>query len=132
MLERSRSATRDLPGERSLSNSAAILRHGGAGLRSDWVRAGILSYGSAPDFPEHDIRHWGLRPTMTLRSRLIGVQQLQPGDSVGYASTYTATQGQRIGIVACGYADGYPRHAGTDTPVRHWIEWLDRALPPAR
>ena len=110
-------ATRDLPGERSLANSAAILRHGGAGLRSDWVRAGILSYGSAPDFPEHDIRHWGLQPTMTLRSRLIGVQQLQPGDSVGYASTYTATQPQRIGVVACGYADGYPRHAGTDTPV---------------
>ncbi len=106
--------TRDLPGERSLSNSAAILRHG---LANDWVRAGILSYGSAPDFPEHDIRHWGLQPTMTLRSRLIAVQQLQPGDTVGYGSSYTATQAQRIGIVACGYADGYPRHCGTDTPV---------------
>ncbi|MCK7493339.1 MAG: alanine racemase [Comamonadaceae bacterium] len=62
-------ATRDLPGERSLSNSAArSLRHGAA-WRSDWVRAGILCYGSAPDFPEHDIAHWGLQPTMTLRSR---------------------------------------------------------------
>ena len=59
-------ATRDLPGERSLANSAATLRHA---VAADWVRAGIMSYGSAPDFPQHDIAHWGLRPTMTLRSR---------------------------------------------------------------
>ena len=108
-------ATQDLPGERSLANSAAILRH--AGLRSDWVRAGILSYGSAPDFPEHDSAHWGLQPAMTLRSRLIGVQALQPGDTVGYGSRFTAERPIRIGIAACGYADGYPRHAGSGTPV---------------
>jgi alanine racemase len=117
-------ATHDLPGERSLANSAAILRHGvaaggplGGRVRSDWVRAGIMTYGSAPDFPERDVRHWDLQPTMTLRSRLIATQQLQPGDTVGYGSTYVAERPQRIGIVACGYADGYPRHAGTDTPV---------------
>ncbi len=116
--------TQDLPGERSLFNSAAALRHrhaeGGAlqvRLRNDWVRAGILCYGSAPDFPEHDIRHWGLQPTMTLRSKLIATQQLRSGDTVGYGSSYSATEPMRIGIVACGYADGYPRHAGTDTPV---------------
>jgi alanine racemase len=108
-------AAQDLPGERSLSNSAATLRH--PGLRTDWVRAGILCYGSAPDFPEHDIQHWDLRPAMTLRSRLIGLQHLQPGDTVGYGSRYRAEQAQRIGIVACGYADGYPRHAGSGTPV---------------
>lgn len=102
-------ATHDLPGERSLSNSAALLR--APGLRSDWVRAGIAVYGSAPDFPAHDITHWGLQPAMTLKSRLIATQQLQPGDTVGYGSRYTATTPQRIGIVACGYADGYPRHA---------------------
>jgi alanine racemase len=107
-------ATRDLPGERSLSNSAALLRER---LPSDWVRAGIVSYGSAADYPEHDATHWALRPAMTLRSRLIATQQLQPGDTVGYGSRYTATAAQRIGIVACGYADGYPRHAGTGTPV---------------
>ena len=107
-------ATADLPGDRSVANSAAILRHK---VRSDWVRAGILAYGSAPDFPEHDIRHWQLRPAMTLRSKLIATQTLQPGDTVGYGSSYTAREVQRIGIVACGYADGYPRHAGTDTPV---------------
>ena len=106
--------THDLSGERSLSNSAAILRHA---LKNDWVRAGILSYGSAPDFPAHDSRHWGLQPTMTLRSRLIATQQLQRGDTVGYGSSYTASAAQRIGIVACGYADGYPRHCASGTPV---------------
>jgi alanine racemase len=107
-------ATRDLPGERSLGNSAAILRHA---VKNDWVRAGILGYGSAPDFPEHDIRHWDLQPTMTLRARIIATQQLQCGDTVGYGSGYTATAAQRIGIVACGYADGYPRLCPTGTPV---------------
>jgi len=107
-------ATRDLPGERSLANSAAILRHR---LRSDWVRAGIMGYGSAPDFPTHDIAHWGLRPTMTLRSRLIGTQSLQAGDTVGYGSSFTAEAPLAVGVVACGYADGYPRHCGTGTPV---------------
>jgi alanine racemase len=112
------SATDGLPGERALSNSAAILRHSGdARVRADWVRAGIMSYGSAPDYPEHDIAHWGLRPTMTLRSKVLAVQHLQPGDSVGYGSSFVADRPMRIGTVACGYADGYPRHAGTGTPV---------------
>jgi alanine racemase len=111
-------ATKDLPGERSLSNSAAILRHTtGAQLHNDWVRAGILTYGSAPDFPEHDIQHWQLQPTMTLRAKLLAIQDLQAGDTVGYGSAYTATAPQRIGIVACGYADGYPRAGPTGTPV---------------
>ena len=107
-------AAQDLPGERSLANSAALLRYA---LKNDWVRAGIVSYGSAPDHPEHDIAHWDLRPTMTLRSRLIATQRLQPGDTVGYGSRFTATHAMRIGIVACGYADGYPRHCPTGTPV---------------
>jgi alanine racemase len=54
---------------------------------------------------------------MTLASRLVGVQQLAAGDTVGYGSSYTAPAAMRIGIVACGYADGYPRHAPTGTPV---------------
>jgi alanine racemase len=116
-------ATRDLAGERTLSNSAATLRHGqdplaiSPRIRNDWVRAGIMSYGSAPDFPERTIADWRLRPAMTLRSRLIGVQALQAGDTVGYGSTYTAPAAQRIGVVACGYADGYPRSAPAGTPV---------------
>ncbi len=111
-------ATHDLPGERSLSNSAAALRHADdPAVRADWIRPGIALYGGAPDHPAHDAAHWGLAPTMTLASRLIAVQQLAAGDTVGYGSTYTAPAAMRIGIVACGYADGYPRHAPTGTPV---------------
>ena len=111
-------ATRDLPGERSLGNSAGALRHGDEeGVRADWIRPGIAIYGSSPDFPGHDIAHWELQTTMTLASRIIGVQQLGPGDTVGYGSSFTADAPLRIGIVACGYADGYPRHCSTGTPV---------------
>jgi alanine racemase len=109
-------ATRDLPGERSVANSAALLRHSSQ-MAGDWVRSGIMSYGSAPDFPEHDIAHWKLRPAMTLRTKLIGTQTLQPGDTVGYGSGFTAERPMRIGIAAAGYADGYPRHCATGTPV---------------
>jgi alanine racemase len=110
--------TRDLPGERSLSNSAAALRHASDPLvRADWIRPGIAVYGSAPDFPEHHTAHWGLQPTMTLATRVLGVQELQPGDTVGYGSSFTADAPLRIGVVACGYADGYPRHCTTGTPV---------------
>ena len=110
--------THDLPGERSLSNSAAILRHGEALAGcSDWVRPGIVLYGSAPDFPAHSAADWGLQPTMTLSSRIIGLQQLQAGDTVGYGSGFVADQPMRIGVVACGYADGFPRHCPTGTPV---------------
>ena len=111
-------ASRDLPGERSLGNSAATLRHrAAAGVAADWVRAGIMVYGSAPDHPQHDIAHWQLRPAMSLRSRLIGLQTLRPGDCVGYGSAFVADAPMRIGVVACGYADGYPRACATGTPV---------------
>jgi alanine racemase len=107
----------DLPGERSLSNSAAVLRHPELAAQADWVRAGIALYGSAPDYPEHPIKHWKLQPTMTLAARIIGIQNLQAGDSVGYGSLFVAKHPMRIGIVACGYADGYPRSCPTGTPV---------------
>ncbi|MBV2215897.1 MAG: alanine racemase [Diaphorobacter sp.] len=111
-------ATQDLTGERCIANSAALLRHGGdAQVRLDWVRAGIVLYGSAPDHPERRAADWDLQPTMTLASRIIGVQQLQAGDTVGYGSRFTAQGPLDIGIVACGYADGYPRHCDTGTPV---------------
>jgi len=111
-------AARDLPGERSLCNSAATLRHGAdAEVRADWVRPGILLYGSSPDFPLHSIDDWQLRPAMTLSAELIGLQDLEAGDSVGYGSSFRAPRPMRIGVVACGYADGYPRVAPTGTPV---------------
>jgi alanine racemase len=111
------SVTRDLPGERTLGNSAATLRHPDALVGSDWVRPGIALYGSAPDYPKNTAQHWGLQPTMTLAARIIAVQELQAGDAVGYGSNFVADGPLRIGVVACGYADGYPRICPTGTPV---------------
>jgi alanine racemase len=108
----------ELPGERTLANSAAILRFGAdPAVSADWIRPGIAVYGSAPDYPAADIAQWDLQPTMTLSTRVIAVQELAPGDSVGYGSNFTADAVLRIGVVACGYADGYPRHCNTGTPV---------------
>jgi alanine racemase len=119
--------TRDLPGERSLSNSAATLRHTVDPAQaeaqpdqyvvSDWVRPGIAMYGSAPDFPEHSAAHWGLQPTMTLAAKIIAIQAISARASVGYGSSFVAQDDMRIGVVACGYADGYPRICPTGTPV---------------
>jgi len=108
-------ATRDLPGERSLCNSAAVLRHGQAA--ADWVRPGIAQYGSSPDFPAHGAAHWGLQPAMTLATKIIAVNAIPAGASIGYGSTFTAATPMRVGVAACGYADGYPRHCSTGTPV---------------
>jgi alanine racemase len=109
--------TSDLAGERSLANSAALLRFASPPICGDWVRPGIMVYGSSPDYPEHDITHWDLQPTMTLRSRILAIQQLAIGASVGYGSSFVAEQVMRIGVVACGYADGYPRVVPSGTPV---------------
>ncbi len=110
-------ASADLAGERTVSNSAALLRHADAVAGSDWVRPGIAAYGSSTDYPEHSAQDWGLAPAMSLRANIIAVQSLDAGATVGYASTFTATGPMRIGIVACGYADGYPRAAPSGTPV---------------
>ncbi len=117
-------ATSDLPGERCVSNSAAVLRRALHARQSqhelpasDWVRTGIALYGGAPDFGQPDAVDADLQATMSLRAQVIATQQLQTGDTVGYGSCFTAPQPMRIGIVACGYADGYPRSCGTGTPV---------------
>ena len=102
--------TQDLDGECSLGNSAATLRT--AKLSGDWVRAGVALYGAAPDYPAKTSADWGLQPAMTLSSRIVSVQDLAVGDSVGYGSAFVADHPMRIGTVACGYADGYPRSAG--------------------
>jgi len=105
-------ATRDLPGDRSVANSAATLRLGARlAAGSAWVRPGIALYGSSPDHPLHSAADWGLAPAMTLRTRLIATQTLAPGATIGYGSSFTADRAMRIGVAACGYADGYPRVA---------------------
>lgn len=115
-----RATTQGLPGPVSLANSAATLWH--HECRYDWVRAGIMLYGASPSGNARDLAGTGLQPTQTLASRILGVQQIEAGQAVGYGSHYVATRRQRIGIVACGYADGYPRiassHAGHFAPVR--------------
>ncbi|UQY42581.1 catabolic alanine racemase DadX [Erwinia sp. PK3-005] len=100
---------------RSLANSAATLWHPEAHF--DWVRPGIVLYGASPGGQWQDIAGTGLKPAMTLTSEIIAIQQLRPGAGVGYGYRYHAAAEQRIGVVACGYADGYPRHAPSGTPV---------------
>jgi alanine racemase len=99
---------------RSVANSAALLRFPEA--RGDWVRPGIMLYGCSP-FADRSAEQLGLKPAMTLTSEIIATQHLAPGERVGYGFSYEAVGEMTIGIVACGYADGYPRHAPSGTPV---------------
>ena len=106
-----------IDGPRSLSNSGGVLHQAelAADLSNDWVRPGIMLYGGTPG--GNTAAHFGLRPTMTLASEIIGIQDIGAGDTVGYGSRFQASAPMRIGVVACGYADGYPRHAPHGTPV---------------
>ena len=107
-----------LKGEATLANSAAILRY--PETHADWVRPGIMLYGCSP-FADVSAQALGLQPAMTLASEIVAVQEIRPGDRVGYGGTFEARRPMRIGVVACGYADGYPRHApgfyDRNTPV---------------
>ncbi|SCY63954.1 alanine racemase [Nitrosospira sp. Nl5] len=105
-------AGRNLP--LSLANSAAILRYPEA--HADWVRPGIMLYGASP-FSDRTADELDLYPAMTVSSRIIAVQTLNPGDGVGYGHIFRADRPMRVGIVAGGYADGYPRHAPAGTPI---------------
>ena len=107
--------TQPFEAPRSLANSAALLRFAGE-TSADWVRPGIMLYGCSP-FSFKTAEDIGLRPAMTLTGELIGVQHLQAGERIGYGMTYEAAQEMTIGVVCCGYADGYPRHAPSGTPV---------------
>ena len=107
-------ATRGLDGPRSLSNSAAVL--GWPEARVDWVRTGGLLYGlsvvegkSGSDF--------GFRPAMSLATRLIAINRVGKGESIGYNGTWTCPEDMPVGVAAVGYGDGYPRSAGSGTPV---------------
>ncbi|MCL2636210.1 MAG: alanine racemase [Betaproteobacteria bacterium] len=117
-LERFRRLAGDWQGPLSLANSAAILRHPAA--HGDWTRPGIMLYGASPfagQSAEQSAAALGLAPAMTLESRIIAVQDIAAGERVGYGGIFTAPRRMRIGIVACGYADGYPRHAPSGTPL---------------
>ncbi len=98
----------------SVANSAAIIKYPES--RLDWVRPGIMLYGLSP-FEEKSLTEIGLTPAMSLTSEIIAIQEIKAGDSVGYGLDFKSDKSMTIGIVACGYADGYPRHARIGTPV---------------
>ncbi len=104
-------ATRDLPGPRSLANSGAIL--GWPATHRDWGRPGILLYGADPMPGEGN----GLQPVMSLQSAVMAVRELAPGAPLGYGARFVAERPTRVGLVAMGYADGYPRTVPDGTPV---------------
>ncbi|RQH07898.1 alanine racemase [Paraburkholderia dinghuensis] len=104
-----------IAGARSLANSAATLWHPSAHF--DWVRPGIILYGASPSGVASAIDGVGLQPAMTFTSELIGTQSVAEGQTIGYGSIFKAKKPTRIGVVACGYADGYPRSAPEGTPV---------------
>ena len=113
--------TEGLEAPSSLANSAAILWHRNA--LGDWVRPGILLYGVSPTGVHADIVRSEFQAVMSLRSEIIDIQNLKKGDHVGYGGRYEAPEDMRIGVIAGGYADGYPRHAEDGTPV--WVEAAD-------
>jgi alanine racemase len=113
-LEAFEAACKGLPYPRSIANSAGIVRYAEVG--GDIVRPGIMLYGATP-FPYDTAEMIGVKPVMTLRSEIIAVQDVKPNESVGYGAAYTASRAHRVGVIACGYADGYPRHAPNGTPV---------------
>lgn len=114
-MQRFQSAIGNLPGQRSLANSAALQAfpesHG------DWVRPGGMLYGLST-FSRRMGQDLGLRPAMSLSTRLIAVHERDAGERIGYGGAYTCPHRMRIGIAAIGYGDGYPRHAPSGTPVR--------------
>ena len=99
---------------RSFANSAAALTLAPAHM--DWLRPGIMLYGASP-FAERSASELGLRPAMTLTAEIIALHHVPAGESVGYGATWVAQRPSRVGTVSCGYADGYPRHAPSGTPL---------------
>ncbi|MDY0067362.1 MAG: alanine racemase [Steroidobacteraceae bacterium] len=107
-------ATRSLGLERSIANSAGVI--GWPQARLEWVRPGIMLYGVSP-MPHTSAAELGLRPAMTLRTRVIAVRALREGDSVGYGCAWRAQRKSRVAIAAIGYGDGYPRTMPNGGPV---------------
>ncbi len=117
------SATRGLPGERALSNSAGVL--GWPDARGDWVRVGGLLYGLSVAAGK-TCADFGFRPAMTLSTRLIAINRVKRGECIGYGSIYECPEDMPIGVAAIGYGDGYPRSAPSGTPA--WVNDAPAAI----
>ena len=113
-LETFNQHTLGLPGPRSFCNSAGLISIPGA--RGDWNRPGLLLYGVSPFLEPHEIESQ-LQPVMEMQSAIVSIKEIPAGSSVGYGSNWIAERPTRLGIIAMGYADGYPRHAENGTPV---------------
>lgn len=108
-------ATAGLAGETSLGNSAATLAW--PQVRNDWARPGLMLYGADPFYPQANANAAQLRPVMTVESRIMAVREIAVGEPVGYGARFVAERPTRVGVVALGYADGYPQFAPNGTPV---------------
>ncbi|GAD90897.1 MULTISPECIES: alanine racemase [Vibrio] len=115
-IELFEATTSQCEGERSIAASAGILSRSDSHF--EWVRPGIIMYGVSP-FDDNDAQQMGYRPVMTLSSHLIAVNELKAGESVGYGANWVSERDTKIGVIAVGYGDGYPRTAPNGTPV--WI-----------
>ncbi|TQV81451.1 alanine racemase [Aliikangiella coralliicola] len=107
-------ATQSYTGLRSMANSAGVVAWPESHF--NWIRPGIILYGCSPMVGYQGQTH-GLKPAMTLQSQLFAIRNLSPGDKVGYGSAWRAKEKTRVGVIAIGYGDGYPRHAREGTPV---------------
>jgi alanine racemase len=113
-LARFETATAALAGERSIANSAGLL--GFPQAQADWVRPGLLLYGVSP-FDASIGADYGLLPVMTLRSHVIALKDIEPGERVGYGGAWSARRPTRLAVAAVGYGDGYPRNLSAGSPV---------------
>jgi len=106
--------TQSIFAEKSLANSAAILNF--PHTHANWIRPGIMLYGCSPIANKTGI-DLNLKPVMTLKSKIIVIADIEKGMSIGYGATFIAAKDMRIGVIAIGYGDGYPRHIKSETPV---------------
>lgn len=113
-MTRFQQVTEGLPGDKTLANSAGVLYWPDS--QADWIRPGIALYGVSPVAGDLGANH-GLQPAMALMSQLIAVREHKAGESVGYGAYWTSSRDTRLGVVAIGYGDGYPRNAPEGTPV---------------
>jgi alanine racemase len=113
-LEAFNAATSGLAGERSIANSPGLLNVPAA--KSDWVRLGGVLYGLSTH-AERSGRDYDLKPVMSLESKLIAINDIAAGERIGYGGAFQCERATRLGIVAIGYGDGYPRHAPSGTPT---------------
>jgi len=113
-LETFANVCENIKAPKSIANSAGILEWQAS--HADWIRPGIMLYGSSPFADSHRDEHH-LQAAMTLNAPVIAIHDLKKGDSIGYGASYQCPKKMRVATIACGYADGYPRHAATGTPV---------------